>query len=111
VRILLVEDEPTAARYIAKGLREASFAVDIAADGEAAGEQCALHDYDAVVLDVMLPRKDGVTLCRELRPGSDVNPAREAGGSGLAGTLRVAESGPRGTTFTARLLHGEDALA
>ncbi len=73
MRILLVEDEPTAAKYIAKGLREASFAVDIAADGEVAAEQCALNDYDAVVLDVMLPRKDGVTLCRELRAaGSDV---------------------------------------
>ena len=73
MRILLVEDEPTAARFIAKGLREASFAVDIAADGEAAAEQCALNDYDAVVLDVMLPRKDGLTLCRELRgAGSDV---------------------------------------
>jgi two-component system copper resistance phosphate regulon response regulator CusR len=73
MRILLVEDEPTAAKYIAKGLREASFAVDIAADGEAAAEHCALNDYDAVVLDVMLPRKDGVTLCRELRAaGSDV---------------------------------------
>ena len=44
MRILLVEDEPTAARFIAKGLREASFAVDIAADGEAAAEQCALSD-------------------------------------------------------------------
>ena len=73
MRILLVEDEPTAAKYIAKGLREASFAVDIAADGVVAAEQCALNDYDAVVLDVMLPRKDGVTLCRELRAaGSDV---------------------------------------
>jgi two-component system, OmpR family, copper resistance phosphate regulon response regulator CusR len=73
MRILLVEDEPTAAKFIAKGLREASFAVDIAADGEAAAEQCTLNDYDAVVLDVMLPRKSGITLCRELRAaGSDV---------------------------------------
>jgi two-component system copper resistance phosphate regulon response regulator CusR len=73
MRILLVEDEPTAAKYIAKGLREASFAVDVAGDGESAAEQCAVNDYDAVVLDVMLPRKDGITLCRELRAaGSDV---------------------------------------
>jgi two-component system copper resistance phosphate regulon response regulator CusR len=73
VRILLVEDEPSAARFIAKGLREASYAVDVAADGEAAAEYCAACDYDAIVLDVMLPRKDGVTLCRELRAGgSDV---------------------------------------
>src|SRR3954467_1509742 len=73
MRILLVEDESVAAKFIAKGLREASFAVDIAPDGEVAAEQCALNDYDAVVLDVMLPRKDGLTLCRELRAaGSDV---------------------------------------
>jgi two-component system copper resistance phosphate regulon response regulator CusR len=73
MRILLVEDEPTAAKFIAKGLREASFAVDVAADGEIAAEYCAITNYDAVVLDVMLPRKDGITLCRELRAaGSDV---------------------------------------
>jgi two-component system, OmpR family, copper resistance phosphate regulon response regulator CusR len=71
--VLLVEDEPSAARFIAKGLREASYAVDIAGDGEAAAEYCAVNDYDAVVLDVMLPRKDGITLCRELRTaGSDL---------------------------------------
>jgi two-component system copper resistance phosphate regulon response regulator CusR len=73
MRILVVEDEPSAARFIAKGLREASYAVDVARDGEAAAEFCARNDYDAVVLDVMLPRKDGMTLCRELRAGgSDV---------------------------------------
>lgn len=67
MRILLVEDEPNAARFIAKGLREASYAVDVAPDGAAASEYCAANDYDAIVLDVMLPRKSGVTLCRELR--------------------------------------------
>lgn len=73
MRILLVEDEPSAARFIAKGLREAKHAVDIAADGEAAAEQCHHSDYDAVILDVMLPGKDGLTICRELRAaGSDV---------------------------------------
>ena len=60
MRILLVEDEPSAARFIAKGLREASYAVDVARDGSAAAELCVENDYDAVVLDVMLPKKDGV---------------------------------------------------
>jgi len=69
MRILLVEDEPSAARFIAKGLREASHAVDVAADGTAAAERCQQNDYDAVILDVMLPGKDGLTLCRELRAG------------------------------------------
>jgi DNA-binding response OmpR family regulator len=73
MRILLVEDEPSAARFIAKGLREARHAVDIASDGTAAAEQCQQTDYDAVILDVMLPGKDGFTVCRELRAaGSDV---------------------------------------
>src|SRR5690349_17306892 len=73
MRILLVEDEPSAARFIAKGLREASYAVDVARDGEAASDCCAQNDYDAVVLDLMLPKKDGMTVCRELRAGgSDV---------------------------------------
>jgi DNA-binding response OmpR family regulator len=73
MRILLVEDEPSAARFIAKGLREATYAVDVAADGTAAAEQCQQYDYDAVVLDVMLPGRDGLSVCRELRAsGSDV---------------------------------------
>jgi len=73
VRILLVEDEPSAARFIAKGLREAKHAVDIATDGIAASRQCQENDYDAVILDVMLPGKDGLAVCRDLRAGgSDV---------------------------------------
>ena len=73
MRILLVEDEPSAARFIAKGLREAKHAVDIAPDGTAASRQCQENDYDAVILDVMLPGKDGLAVCRDLRAaGSDV---------------------------------------
>ncbi len=73
MRILLVEDEPSAARFTAKGLREARHAVDVASDGAAAVEHCQRNDYDAVILDVMLPGKDGLTVCRELRAaGSDV---------------------------------------
>jgi DNA-binding response OmpR family regulator len=73
VRILLVEDEPSGALFIAKGLREASHAVDIAHDGVAAVRQCQQNDDDAVVLDVMLPGKDGLAVCRELRAaGSDM---------------------------------------
>jgi len=73
MRVLLVEDEPSAARFIAKGLREAAYAVDVAVDGAAAGEQIHQYDYDAVVLDVMLPGRDGLSVCRELRAsGSSV---------------------------------------
>jgi two-component system copper resistance phosphate regulon response regulator CusR len=67
VRILLVEDESRVAGFIAKGLREQSYAVDIAADGEQALYHATVNEYDLVILDVMLPIKDGHTVCRELR--------------------------------------------
>ena len=67
MRVLLVEDEPNAAHVLAKGLREQSYAVDLAADGEAAVFQAATTDYDAVVLDVMLPKRDGFGVCRTIR--------------------------------------------
>jgi DNA-binding response OmpR family regulator len=67
MRILLVEDEPNAARMLAKGLREQSYYVDIAIDGEEALYQAGINDYDLVILDVMLPGKDGFTVCQELR--------------------------------------------
>ncbi|MBO0859014.1 MAG: response regulator transcription factor [Chloracidobacterium sp.] len=67
MRILLVEDEPDAAQILAKGLREQSYAVDVVIDGEAAVYQASVNDYDLVILDVMLPLKDGFEVCRELR--------------------------------------------
>jgi two-component system copper resistance phosphate regulon response regulator CusR len=67
VRILLVEDESRVAGFIAKGLREQAYAVDIAADGEQALYHAAVNEYDLVILDVMLPIKDGHAVCRELR--------------------------------------------
>jgi two-component system copper resistance phosphate regulon response regulator CusR len=62
-----VEDEPNAARLLAKGLREQAYAVDTAADGETAVFQIGTTDYDAVILDVMLPVKDGFAVCRTIR--------------------------------------------
>jgi two-component system copper resistance phosphate regulon response regulator CusR len=67
VRILLVEDEPSAARMMAKGLREQTYAVDVAQDGEGALYQMNVNDYDLIILDIMLPGKDGFEVCRELR--------------------------------------------
>lgn len=65
--MLVVEDDHRIAGFVAKGLRENAYAVDVAADGEAALYQTAINTYDAIVLDVMLPLKDGFTVCRELR--------------------------------------------
>jgi two-component system copper resistance phosphate regulon response regulator CusR len=67
MRVLLVEDEPSAAHVLAKGLREHAYAVDVAADGETAIFQAGTTDYDAVLLDVMLPVKDGFAVCRAIR--------------------------------------------
>jgi DNA-binding response OmpR family regulator len=67
MRILLVEDEPSAAAMLAKGLREEAYAVDMAADGEAALTQAFVNDYDLIILDVVLPGRDGFGVCRELR--------------------------------------------
>ena len=52
---------------LAKGLRESAYAVDIARDGEEACYQCAIADYDALVLDVMIPKMNGIEVCRKLR--------------------------------------------
>lgn len=69
----MVEDEPSAAKMLAKGLREQSYAVDVAGDGETALYQASINDYDLIVLDVMLPRRDGFEVCREIRAtGSSV---------------------------------------
>ena len=67
MKILLVEDEPRVARFLAKGLRENTYAVDVARDGEEAVYYAGEGEYDAIILDVMLPIKDGYTVCRELR--------------------------------------------
>jgi DNA-binding response OmpR family regulator len=74
VRILLVEDERSAARMIAKGLRESGSAVDVAGDGESAVQACARATYDVVVLDVLLPLKSGLEVCRELRTSGNAVP-------------------------------------
>ena len=67
MRILLVEDEIKMARAVRRGLEQEGYAVDAVADGEDALHRALYEDYDAIVLDVMLPGKDGSAVCRELR--------------------------------------------
>jgi len=62
------------ANVIAKGLRENAYAVDIAEDGNAALYQTSINDYDLIVLDVLLPERDGIEVCRELRTRGDATP-------------------------------------
>jgi DNA-binding response OmpR family regulator len=90
MRILLVEDEPEAARLLAKGLREQAYAVDVAADGRTAVFRAQTTEYDAVILDVILPALDGLSVCRQLRTAGSSVPilmltARDAVQSRIAG--------------------------
>jgi DNA-binding response OmpR family regulator len=67
VRILVVEDERKVAAFIRTGLEDETFSVEVAADGLAGEEAARRGDYDLIVLDLMLPGRDGVEVCRNLR--------------------------------------------
>jgi two-component system copper resistance phosphate regulon response regulator CusR len=67
MRFLLVEDDANLSRSIARGLREHAYVVDVAADGEAALYQASISPYDAIILDLNIPKVDGLTVCRTLR--------------------------------------------
>jgi two-component system copper resistance phosphate regulon response regulator CusR len=74
MRLLLVEDDRRIANFVAKGLRENAYAVDVSPDGADALYQASLNTYDAIILDVMLPVKDGFNVCRELRENNIKTP-------------------------------------
>jgi two-component system copper resistance phosphate regulon response regulator CusR len=67
MRILVVEDEKKTAAFLAKGLREAGFTVDLAPDGETGLEQASTTKFDLLIVDIMLPNKDGWDVVAELR--------------------------------------------
>jgi two-component system, OmpR family, response regulator len=74
VRVLVVEDDPNLSDVLRRGLSEAGYAVDVCDDGERAVFQAETVDYDGIVLDIMLPGKDGLTVCRELRAAGATTP-------------------------------------
>ena len=74
MRALLVEDDASIADFVARGLKEAGFAVDHAADGEAGLAAALQQPYDVAIVDVMLPRRDGLSLIEELRRGGVSTP-------------------------------------
>jgi heavy metal response regulator len=67
MRALVVEDDATIAEFVARGLREAGFAVDCTGDGDAALDLAKQQPYDVAIVDVMLPRRDGLSLIDEMR--------------------------------------------
>jgi two-component system copper resistance phosphate regulon response regulator CusR len=71
MRVLLVEDERATARMLAKGLREHAYSVDVAHDGLSASQRLRECEYDIVILDVMIPGRNGLDVCRELRSANN----------------------------------------
>jgi DNA-binding response OmpR family regulator len=96
MRLLLVEDDARIARFVAKGLREQAYAVDISATGDDALYQTAINSYDLIILDVMIPGKNGFEVCRELRKAGQRIPilmltARDAVEDRITGLDRGAD--------------------
>ena len=90
MRLLLVEDDARIARFVAKGLREQAYAVDVCGTGEDALYEAAINTYDLVILDVMIPGRNGFEVCRELRKSGQRMPilmltARDAVEDRIAG--------------------------
>lgn len=67
MRILLIEDEKKIANFIRRGMKEEGYTVDVANDGETGYFLASTEEYDLIVLDLMLPKMDGITVCKRLR--------------------------------------------
>lgn len=94
MRLLIAEDDPKLSNALARGLRGEGYAVDVAATGDEALFNARVYDYDAVILDVMLPGPDGMEVCRALRQHDRWSPvlmltARD----GVADRIRGLDSG------------------
>jgi len=74
MKILVVEDEERVAHFIQKGLKEEGHAVDVSYDGEDGEFLAEVNDYDLIILDLMLPKKNGIVVCRELRASGVATP-------------------------------------
>ncbi len=74
MRLLVVEDDKKVAGFLERGLKEENYAVDVCRNGEEALYLAQVNPYDAVILDVMLPGKDGFTVCRNLRENGILTP-------------------------------------
>ena len=74
MRLLVVEDEKKVASFLKKGLEEEHYAVDLAYDGEEALDMIEVYDYDLVLLDIMLPKIDGMTVLRRIREKANLVP-------------------------------------
>lgn len=74
MQMLIVEDEPKIAYFLRRGLLEEHYAVDLAADGEQALEKVDINTYDLIILDLMIPKIDGLSVCRTIRKSNTTTP-------------------------------------
>jgi len=74
MRILVIEDEKKVASFIQQGLREEHYDIDLAYDGEEGLEKAVAGEYDGIILDLMMPGRDGISVLRELRARGDNTP-------------------------------------
>lgn len=74
MRILIIEDDKKIVNALTKGLKSEGFAVDSANDGETGEELAFVNDYDVIILDLMLPKQDGWTTCKNLREEKILTP-------------------------------------
>jgi DNA-binding response OmpR family regulator len=110
VRILLVEDDPKLNAIVRQALQEEAYAVDVAFDGDRGEELAYVNQYDAVILDIMLPGKDGLQVCGALREAGNVTPvlmltARDALQDRVAGLDAGADD------YLVKPFHVEELLA
>jgi DNA-binding response OmpR family regulator len=110
MRFLVVEDERKVASFIRQGLEEEGHAVDVATDGEEAGLLAHVNDYDAILLDIMLPKKNGYQVAAELRREGRTTPilmltSRDA----TEDVVRGLDAG--GDDYLAKPFHFEELLA
>ena len=74
MRIILIEDDKKIAAFIKKGLEEERYAVDVFHNGEDGAYWATVNDYDLIILDIMLPGKDGIEICNEIRHKNILTP-------------------------------------
>jgi DNA-binding response OmpR family regulator len=88
MRVLIAEDDPALASFVRKGLEAEHYAVDVTTDGEQARAMAGELDYDLLMLDLNLPRLDGVTILRHLRTRKPSLPILVLTSRNLAGARR-----------------------
>jgi DNA-binding response OmpR family regulator len=110
MRLLLIEDDIRVARSVSRWLRSESFAVDVAGDGVKGEELAGTNDYDAIIMDIMLPRQDGWETLARIRKGGVLTPILMLTALGDVGDrIRGLDSGA--DDYLAKPFHGGELLA